>query len=68
LGALGFTWDQARAYLDAVILLPHDPEVLAWAEQARAIFTSLGAKPYLAILDRELAAAPMDKTATTATA
>jgi class 3 adenylate cyclase/tetratricopeptide (TPR) repeat protein len=48
----------ARHSLEAIILLPDDPEVRAWAEDARALFTELRAQPYLDRLDAALASAP----------
>jgi tetratricopeptide (TPR) repeat protein len=48
----------ARHSLEAIIMLPDDPEVRSWAEDARALFTELRAQPYLQRLDEALAAAP----------
>ncbi len=47
----------ARASLEAIILLPDDPEVRSWADDARATFESLRARPYLDRLDEALASA-----------
>jgi hypothetical protein len=47
----------ARHSLEAIILLPDEPEVRAWADDARALFTELRAQPYLDRLDGALASA-----------
>ena len=52
----------AAASLDAVILLPDDPEVRSWADGARATFESVRARPYLEKLDEALASAPAPAT------
>jgi class 3 adenylate cyclase/predicted ATPase len=66
--ALELNWALARTCLDAVKVLPRVPEVMALADEARAIFSGLRAKPYLDLLDRELAPRPAEKTTTTVTA
>jgi hypothetical protein len=49
----------ARSVLDAVHVLGPEPEpVAAAAQDARAIFERLGARPYLALLDAALARKP----------
>ena len=49
---LGVPWDQALTAIDALTLLgPDEPELLAAAEDARAILARLGAEPILARLE-----------------
>jgi hypothetical protein len=55
---LELRWEVARFCLDTLFVLPHDAEVLGWADEARQIFTELRAQPYLDVLDRELAKVP----------
>jgi len=45
----------ARYVVDAAMVLPDDPEVRAWAEDARSTLERLRARPYLARLDQALA-------------
>ena len=53
---LGCTLDLAMCELDLVLLLgPDDPDASA-AKEARDIFTQLGARPFLARLDRAASA------------
>jgi class 3 adenylate cyclase/tetratricopeptide (TPR) repeat protein len=49
--AIDLHWAEARAILDAIKVLPDEPEVRLWADTARSIFERLEAKPYLAMLD-----------------
>jgi hypothetical protein len=55
---LGQRFEAARIALDALVVLPGEPEVQGWAPQARAVFEELRAAPYLAKLDSVLAQAP----------
>jgi class 3 adenylate cyclase/predicted ATPase len=48
----------AWTILDAITLLPGEPEVRSWADEARAAFEAVGAAPALGFLDAALAAAP----------
>jgi class 3 adenylate cyclase/tetratricopeptide (TPR) repeat protein len=52
----GALFDVARAQLDAIILLPDEPIVRAWADEARDRFERLGARPFLERLEQALAA------------
>ncbi len=55
----GLAWDEALTGLDMAILLDAaDPEVLAAADGARAIFERLGARPFLERLDAAMARGP----------
>ncbi len=54
---MGLWFQAARHTMEAIILLPDEPEVLAWADEARSLFEKLGAKPYLDRLDEALASA-----------
>ena len=47
----------ARVSLDAIILLPDEPEVRSWSDGARATFDAVRARPYLEKLDEALASA-----------
>lgn len=54
---LRLPWDEALCCLDMAMLLgPDDPDVPAAAVLARATMERLGARPFLAILDRALGA------------
>ena len=56
---LGVPFDLAMSQLDFVIAAgPEVPEARAAAEEARGIFTDLGARPFLERLDAALAVAP----------
>ena len=48
----GFHFRQAEAILDAVRLLPDEPEIQSWVPEARAIFEGVGATPLVELLDR----------------
>ena len=51
--AIGYDFGVARVELDAVLLLGSDaPELRAVAEEARAVFERVGARPYLDWLTR----------------
>ncbi len=52
---LGQRFEAARHVVDAAVLLPDEPEVLGWVDEARALFTELRAQPYLDRLDQALA-------------
>ena len=53
---LGEEFEVALMMLDAIYLLPGKPEVREWADDARATFERLRAKPSLERLDTALAA------------
>ena len=58
LRALGQEFEVALVILDAIFLMPGEPEVRTWADEARAIFERLRAKPSLGRLDAALAKRP----------
>ena len=51
-------FEVATWVVDAAVLLPAEPEVRAWAAEARPLLEELRAKPYLDKLDEALASAP----------
>ena len=52
-------WFEAACYtVDAAVLLPTEPEVRDWADEARVLLEELRARPYLEKLDEALAAPP----------
>jgi class 3 adenylate cyclase/tetratricopeptide (TPR) repeat protein len=53
---LGQEYETALVILDAINLLPDEPDVFSWANEARATFERLRAKPSLDQLDAALAA------------
>jgi class 3 adenylate cyclase/tetratricopeptide (TPR) repeat protein len=55
--ALGLAFEVATYAVDAAVLLPDDAEVRGWADEARAVFDAVGARPWLDRLDVALAAA-----------
>jgi hypothetical protein len=55
LGALGVRYDRAMRAVQATQLMPDEPEVRAWADEARALFTELEAHTSLTALDEALA-------------
>jgi tetratricopeptide (TPR) repeat protein len=53
---LGLQFDEALTILAAATYLdPADPEVAGWVDAARAIFTKVGARPLLDLLERTVA-------------
>ena len=56
LGRNGSSFEVARAQLDALIVLPDEPAIRDWADEARGRFERLGARPFLARLEQALAA------------
>jgi class 3 adenylate cyclase len=53
---LGLQFDEALTILAAATYLdPADPEVAGWVDAARAIFTKVGARPLLDLLDQTVA-------------
>ncbi|MDQ2688948.1 MAG: hypothetical protein M3Y29_01560, partial [Chloroflexota bacterium] len=55
---LGQHYEAALVVVNAAQLLGDLPEVRAWAEEARAVLTALGARPWLDELDAAVAPAP----------
>jgi class 3 adenylate cyclase/tetratricopeptide (TPR) repeat protein len=55
--SIGIGFDAAIFLIDAIRLWPNEPEVPAWAREARQTFESVGAVPYLRMLDEALEAA-----------
>lgn len=53
--ALELPFEAATYAVDALILLPDDPEVRGWADESRATFAELQARPWLERLDAALA-------------
>ena len=51
LDQLGQPFDAAEMAIDAVILMPDDPDVRRIAEEHRAVLEQVGARPFLARLD-----------------
>jgi hypothetical protein len=51
-------FDYASFAIDALMVLPEEAEIRAWAEEARPILEGLRARPYLERLDGALASAP----------
>ncbi len=66
LDALGQPFDAAEMALDAVILMPADPEIRRIAAEHRSVFESVGAQPELARLDEALGSMPIASPAATA--
>jgi tetratricopeptide (TPR) repeat protein len=58
--ATGLGFEAALAVLDAVALLPGDPEVATWVPEARQLLAREGAAPYLARLDALVSEARID--------
>jgi len=54
---LGQHFDRAQVDLDALVVLPEEPEVRSWAEGASTVFERVGATPYLEQL-RAILASP----------
>jgi class 3 adenylate cyclase/tetratricopeptide (TPR) repeat protein len=52
LAARGWVLDGALVKLDALIILPGEPAIAPWFEEARGFFRSIGARPLLELLDR----------------
>jgi class 3 adenylate cyclase/tetratricopeptide (TPR) repeat protein len=50
-------YDAATLVVDALHLFPDEAEVRAWVPDARALFESLGAQPFLRLLEEAVAAA-----------
>ncbi len=53
--AIGLGFDAATVVVSALRLLPGEAEVAGWAPEARAVFESVGARPYVELLDVSLA-------------
>ena len=51
LEALGLRYIWARSILDSLLALPGEPRILAREPDARAVFESMGAAPFIALLD-----------------
>ena len=66
LDALGQPFDAAEMALDAVILMPANPEIRRIAAEHRSVFESVGAQPELARLDEALGSMPIASPAATA--
>jgi hypothetical protein len=65
---LSQNFDLARWELMAITLLPDAPEATAWATEARELFSSVGARPYLERLDAvQIGSRPRSSTARAAT-
>ena len=66
LDALGQLFDAAEMALDAVILMPDDPEIRRIAAEHRSVLESVGARPDLARLDEALGSMPLGSPASKA--
>ena len=66
LDALGQPFDAAEMALDAVILMPDDPEIRRIAAEHRSVFESVGALPELERLDEALGSPPLGSPASAA--
>ena len=66
LDALGQPFDAAEMAVDAVILMPGDPEIRRIAEEHRSVLESVGARPDIERLDAALASMPIASPAATA--
>jgi class 3 adenylate cyclase/predicted ATPase len=56
---MGQRFAAARHSLEAIILMPDEPEVLAWADDTRSLFEQLSAQPYIHRLDEALASSSL---------
>ena len=68
LDALGQPFDAAEMAVDAVILMPGDPEIRRIAEEHRSVLESVGARPDIERLDAALASKPLASPAAAAVA
>jgi hypothetical protein len=52
---IGGSFVAAMVAVDAAIAYPDDPDVRAWTDAARPLLESLGARPFVELLQRALA-------------
>jgi class 3 adenylate cyclase/tetratricopeptide (TPR) repeat protein len=65
LDRMGAEFDAAEMAVDAVAIMPAEPEVRRLAEHYRPVLERVGARPYLERLDADLASAPLAVPAST---
>jgi hypothetical protein len=61
--AIGLRFDTATLVIDALRLFPGEAEVRSWAPAARELFESVGAAPYVRMLDEALSIEPATRPA-----